>query len=794
MWLAAAPVLLAQPALPPDASAIDWVPFADLSPAQQAELDANCCGRYVAPAFTPVPGAPGTLQIEATDQSGTEDGQVQLLGNVEVRQDDVIITADRGNYDRSAAIVTLQGNILIRQPGVLLTGTTATVDQNAATSELRNASYVLHDITARGSADVIVYTDADGVITIDNGVYTRCEPGANSWLVAGSSIRLDQASGRGTARNVTLRVKDVPVLYVPWISFSIDDARATGFLAPVLGSTRDGGFDVATPYYLNLAPNYDATLTPRIQVERGVMLGAELRHLGRNSQQILDMQYLPDDALYDAATANQPDSDSPPVPDRWLLDYELLGRLGPNWTGAIDYAAVSDIDYFQDLGNNGLFSTTRSFLYRDARVRYQDPYWKLTAAAQAFQIIDPSVPPQSIPYRSLPRINLEGSNWLGSGLEYGIDGEFVVFDRDINPQRLTAAQIAAGALVTGSRLALVPGVSFPWANAGAFVTPTLKYKYAAWNLEDQAAGTSARPTRGIVTGSLDSGLIFERDAVVASEPYRQTLEPRLFYLYSEYEDQSTLPVFDSSAMTFGFNQLFRDDRFSGKDRVGDTNQLTLALTSRFFAASGQEKARASIGQIRYFEDRRVTLFAPPDRNERKAGSAIAGELAYQLATNWRATSYLQWDTQEDALEVANFQIQYQSDINHILNLGHRYRDDTGHLASNGFDRTINQTDVSAVWPVNDNWSMIGRWNYDHANKRNLEAIAGLEYANCCWTVRVIAREWIDNNALFFGSLDDSNTGVFIQFELKGLGSVIGGNVSGILQNGISGYRERDYAL
>jgi LPS-assembly protein len=784
-------VATAQPAAL-DASGIDWVSWDELTPEQKAVIDDNCCGLYVEPAFPEVPGEPGTLLLQGDSLSTTSEGLVTLEGKAQVLQQGAMIAADRGTYDRTTEVVNLQDNIRIRQPGLLLTGTTATVDRNTGTSELRNASYVMHEIAARGSADVIIYTDADGVVTIDNGVFTRCEPGDNSWLVAGSSIRLDQQSGRGTARNVTLRVKDVPVMYIPWISFPINDQRATGFLAPVIGSTRDGGLDLATPYYLNLAPNYDATLTPRVQTDRGVMLGGEFRYRGRASDQVLDMQYLPDDKRYDPALRNQPGGTSPPVPDRWLLNYDFYGVLARGWTASADYAAVSDIDYFQDFGNNGLASTSQSFLYRDARLQYLGQNWSMTAATQSFQILDPAVSPLAAPYRSLPRINVDGSWYHGSGLEYGLASEFVVFDRNLNHKRFTQAQIDAGALVTGSRLSVTPQLSLPLTAAGAFLTPTLKYKYASWNLDDQALTAPANPSRGVLTGSIDSGLIFERDVALADGGVLHTLEPRLFYLYTDYEDQSDIPVFDSSELTFSFSQLFRDDRFSGKDRVGDTNQLTLALTSRLYDPRGNEKARVSFGQIRYFEDRRVTLLNLPGQPERRSGSALVGELGYQLNANWRASSYLEWDQHDNRMQVGNFQFQYQSDINHIVNFGYRYRDDTAHLSTPGLDRTINQTDVSAVWPLNTNWGLIGRWNYDHANKRNLETIAGVEYSNCCWTLRVLARQWIDNDALFFSNIEDNNTGIFVQFELKGLGSVLGGNVSSMLNNGISGYREREY--
>jgi LPS-assembly protein len=798
------PVLAqAQPAALSDAAETDWVTWDELTPEQRAAVDSTCCGRYVEPSFPSVEGETGTIMLDYDDLEATRDGILTLDGGVQVTQQDALINAEHAVYDRNNATIELQDNIRIRQPGMLLTGTTATVDQNAGISEISNASYLLHETAARGTASVIVYTDANGVVTIDNGVFTRCEPGDNTWALAGDTIELDRPKGRGVARNVTLRVKDVPVLYLPWISFPINDQRATGFLAPVIGSTRDGGLDLATPYYLNLAPNYDATLTPRIQTERGVMLGVELRHRGFASQQVLDMQYLPNDNMYDPALASDRTSDSPPVPDRWLANYDFQSTLGRGWSAVADYAAVSDNDYFQDFGrydgggyNNGLSSTLQSYLYRTARIDYRDAVWSLSAATEDFQIIDPAVSPQSAPYRTLPRVNLDATWYAASGLEYGFDSEYVAFDRNVSRNGFTpaelAAQLAAGTLVTGSRLAVTPQISLPLSSAGAFLTPTLKYKYAAWALEDQRLGTDSDPSRGVVTGSVDSGLIFERALTLGDTAYQQTLEPRLFYVYSEYEDQRDIPVFDSSELTFAFNQLFRDDRFSGKDRVGDTNQLTLAMTSRLYDPQGRELVRASLGQIRYFRDRRVTLFNTPGQTELRSGSAIAGEFSYRLSDNWRFGSYLEWDTREDELQVGNYQFQYQSDVDRILNFGYRYRDDTAHLSTPSLDRTINQTDISGIWPLNATWGLIGRWNYDHANKRNLETIAGVEYENCCWTMRVLARRWIDNDALFFGGIEDDNTGIFLQFELKGLGSLLGGNVAGILNNGITGYRERDY--
>jgi len=788
-------ITLAQPSLYMEASDIDWVSFEELTPEQQALLRDSCCGMYVEPDLPVIEGLPGSANLTA-DTLDAEDADLVILeGNISIRQDDILLQADTGEYDASTGNAALEGNLRVRQPGMLMVGSDGTVENSGETSTLNNASYLMHDDMIRGTAEIIVYTDADGIITIDNGVYTRCEPGNNSWVMEGSSITLNQETGRGLARDVKLRIGNVPVIYLPVLSFPINDERASGFLAPTIGSTRDGGMDIQAPYYLNLAPNYDATLFPRVMTDRGVMFGVESRHRGRLSESILQMNYLPDDNLFDEQELLLPDPESPPVSDRWQIGLEHQSRINRNWAALVDYSAVSDIDYFQDLGNSGLLTNTRSFLYRQGGLQYRKGDWRFRVQALSYQILDPTIPENRQPYERLPKIDLRGNFEYDLNtdlsLEYGINSQYVYFDRDLDIDELSAGQIASGVMVTGQRLTVEPEVSLPWSSPGAFITPKVKYSYAAYELDDPTNVFTDDPSRGIFTGTLDSGLIFERDLALNSGDFIQTLEPRLYYLYNEYEDQSDIPVFDSTELTFGMNQLFRENRFSGKDRIGDTNQMTIALTTRFLNSRGQEKASASIGQIQYFRDRRVTINNRIGNDESTNNSAIASEFSYQFSDNWRINSYVEWDTEDNNLEVGNFQFRYQSDINHILNFSYRFRDSNNPFTASGFDRRIKQTDVSAVWPLTANWGLIGRWNYDHSNSRNLESIAGIEYNNCCYTVRVLARKWIDNDALFYGNVDD-NTGVFLQFELKGFGSVLGGNVTGILNNGINGYRDRQY--
>jgi len=778
--------VIAQPAMVQQASDIDWVSSEDLSPQQRALMQNNCCGRYVEPELPPVDGT----GLSADVLEAQEGSVVTLEGDIEIRAEKLLLNADSGLYDLESGNATLEGNIQIRQPGMLLIGSDADVENGGEISRVNNASYLLHDDNVRGTAEVIVYTDADGIITIDNGRYTRCEPGNNSWVMEGETITLNQQSGRGLAKNVILRLGNVPVFYLPAISFPINDNRATGFLASTIGSTRNGGIDISTPYYLNLAQHYDATLYPRLMTDRGVLFGFEGRYRSRRSLNVLQMNYLPDDDLFNSAELLLPDPESPPVADRWQLSYDHQSRLSQNWSALVDYSAVSDEDYFQDLGDTGLDTTTRSYLTRQGGVRYLDDNWRVRVQALNYQVIDPTIPDSREPYQRLPRVDLRGTFDNQLGFEYGLNAEYVNFDRDLDPNDLSASQLASGALVTGQRLTVEPEITFPWSSPGAFLTTTFKYRYASYQLDDPSGVFLDDPTRGIFSGSLDSGLIFDRELELDIGQMTQTLEPRLFYLYNEFEDQSDIPVFDSSNMTFGFNQLFRENRFSGKDRIGDANQLTLALTTRFLNQGGREKASASIGQIHHFEDRRVTLSNRIGNDQRTNSSAIASEFSFQFSDNWRINSYLEWDSEDNNLDVGNFQFRYQSDINQILNFSYRFRDSSNPITSSGFDRRIKQTDISAVWPVAENWGLIARRNYDHSNSRTLEAIAGFEYNNCCYSVRMIARKWIDNDALFFGNVEDS-TGVFLQFELKGLGSVLGGNVTGILNNGINGYRNRE---
>jgi LPS-assembly protein len=599
-----------------------------------------------------------------------------------------------------------------------------------------------------------------------------------------------------------LRLGDFPVFYYPFtLPFPLGDARSSGLLVPSTGSTRSGGFDFELPYYFNLAPHYDATLSTRFISDRGVLAGAELRYLANSSMNTLNISGLSSDKLYDTATANVPGSDSPPVEDRWFIGFEHTGSLGRNWTTFIDYNAVSDEDYFYDLGSSGLNLISRTHLNRQGTLNFNSEYLRAGLNVQRIQIIDPliSTVHLSRPYDRLPQFHFQSDANLPAGFRVSIRGEITSFDRDLNDALLTPSQIANGALVNGERINLEPEISWSLENPGWFVRTGAKYKHVEYSLEKHAIDSPKDPDLGIGIYSLDAGLVFERSMARGGGGWSQTLEPRVYYLYSEYEDQSMLPLFDTSELNFNFKQLFRDDRFSGGDRIGDSDQVTFALTSRILNSTGKETARISIGQTQYFEDRLVALSNPlqswvPRYSPLTTKSALATELAFNFGEKLQFNTDIQWNEDTQELDEGSFQLRYQRDNNHLLNVAYRYRTLVSSPSFSlpvGIDPRIKQTDISGIWPVNANWKLLARWNYDHSNSRNLESFVGVEWSNCCATIRLIGREWVDEDELFLPNIE-SNRGIFVQFALKGLGNLTGGGLSSLLSDGIWGFREDNY--
>ncbi len=783
---------------------LDWIPREFMGEQQLAELANICCGAFIDPTGREKNSknqpADSETRFDTTQGvTGVSQNLITINGDVIVQQGYRTIENDTStSIDRSENTILMQGDIVFREPGVMLQGSSAFIDNDHATNRIETAQYVLHDYGAHGSAASMVYNSESGVVSIENGEFSRCEPESNFWYFRANNMILNQEEGRGYATAVSLRIKDVPVFYYPGtLPFPLNDERMSGFLAPSTGTTRNGGFDFELPYYLNLASHYDATVSPRLISDRGVMAGLELRYLAATSMNTLNMSYLGNDKLFDPATANTAGSDSPPADKRWFVGYEHFGRYGRNWSSFIDYNAVSDEDYFHDLGSSGLNTVSRTHLNRQARLNFNAEYLRAGINVQRIQIIDPFISAANLnrPYDRLPQLFFDTGAYLGAGFRLGLSGEITSFDRSLDESLLTTTQLDNGALVNGERLNLKPVISWALEQPGWFLRINANYKHASYKLQNQAITSMDSPELGVANYNLDSGLIFDRRM---SNGYTQTLEPRLYYLFSEFENQSQLPLFDTSELNFGFSQLFRDDRFSGGDRIGDADQVSFAVSSRILDPRGKERARFSLGQIRYFDDRLVNLSNPirswlPRYSPLNQKSALAGEFAFGFGENWQLNSDVQWNEESQELDEGSFQLRYHRDKDHLFNAAYRYRNlfnSPNFVLPAGIDPRIKQTDLSGVWPLNQNWKLLARWNYDHSNSRNLETFAGVEYSNCCVTIRIIAREWVDEDELFVPNID-SDQGIFVQFTLNGLGNITGAGISSLLSDGIRGFRESE---
>ncbi|MGH8352712.1 MAG: LPS-assembly protein LptD [Pseudomonas sp.] len=790
-----------------DFSHLDWVPREKLSAAQLAETGPYCAGTYVEPTRpgmnddTPMGEAPMFISAKASRYE-QEKQVATLAGDVVLRQSSLQVEADEANLHQAENRGELVGNVKLRDKGALVVGDRAELQLDNGEAKIENAEYVIHQGHVRGSA-LYAKRQEDAIIRLKDGTYTRCEPGENTWHLKGNNIKLNPATGFGTATNVTLRVKDIPVFYTPYIHFPIDDRRQSGFLAPSIGTSDDTGVMLVTPYYFNLAPNYDATLYPRLMSNRGLLMEGEFRYLTKSSEGQLGAAYLDDQ--------EDERKDQPKFADqRYLYNWQHKGGLDSRVLAEVDYTDISDPYYFQDLETD-LDLSNQTFVDQRGTLSYRGDSFSARLNAHAYELATVT---DVTPYDRLPQITLDGAlPFQPGGLNFTYGTEFVRFDRNLDEYVFNGTASPDSLLrgltrTNGDRAHLEPGVSLPLNWTWGFFKPTVKYLYTDYDLDlDQqgkntlSAGQTFKNSqdRGLPLYSLDGGLYFDRDTTVFGSAFRQTLEPRLYYLNVPFRDQSDIPVFDTSESTFGYASLFRENRFSGKDRIGDANQLSFGTTSRFIEPNGFERARFGLGQIFYFADRRVQL--PGIDSEETASTSpyvLTGQ--YRFNRDWRVSSDLvqRRDLGETSSGSLMFHYQPEAEPGKIVNAGYRYRNDTkrfnpttGQFEFGGEEFKIDQTDFSVIWPLVPQWSAIARWQFDYNQSRTLEAFGGFEYDSCCWKLRLINRYWVEYDEFNLNRDEQADRGIFLQIVLKGLGGIVGSKVDSFLDQGIQGYRERE---
>ncbi|MBD8576279.1 LPS-assembly protein LptD [Pseudomonas syringae] len=820
-----------------DYSHLDWVPREKLSAAQLAETAPYCSGAYVEPLrpgmddTTPMDESPMFIGAKASRYQ-QEEQIATLAGDVVIRQGSMQVQAQEASLHQAENRGELNGDVRLRDKGALIVGDRAEVQLDTGEAQVDNAEYVLHKSNIRGNA-LYAKRAENAIIRLKDGTYTSCEPGNNAWTLKGNNITLNPTTGFGTATNVTLRVKDIPVLYTPYIYFPIDDRRQSGFLPPTIASGSDTGFMLVTPYYFNLAPNYDATLYPRYMTKRGLLMEGEFRYLTKSSEGQFGGAYLNDE---NDDRKLQSDYDK----TRWMINWQHKGGLDSRLMTEVDYTDISDPYYFQDLQTDQIGISKTDFINQQGAVTWRGDSYTARLNAQAYKLATVA---NITPYNRLPQLTLDGTlPYNPGGLKFDYQTELVRFDRDLrngnfvdedgNVSSRLDNNVQGLARANGDRLNLAPSISLPMNSTYGFLTPKLKYVYTQYDLDLDGRGKadlldttlnttgekySSSQSRSVPVFSVDSGLYFDRDTQWFGKDYRQTLEPRLFYLYVPEKDQNDIPVFDTSETTFNYASLFRDNRFVGSDRIGDENKLSLGVTNRWIEEDGFERQRFSIGQALYFEDRKVQLpgIVYTERDDAQANvSPIGMEYEFRFNRDWRFNSDFNWDPDSHSTRSGSAMFHYQPEDTpgKIVNVGYRYRNDqvrydqsTGKWSIGGDYGTagqpgyvkdyykIQQHDFSVIWPIVPQWSLISRWQYDYNRARTLEAFGGFEYDSCCWKLRLISRYWVDYDEYSQEAPQNEkgDRGVFLQLVLKGLGGVTGAKVESFLDNGIQGYRERE---
>ncbi len=747
----------------PSAADLDWRPRSQLPDAVRNSLPAFCEGGYLPSGAGDNgsgvfgEGADGAVPVQASGLNARYeiDHELYLEGDVRLRQGSFQVTGSEARYDQNIGQVSIQGPLVSRGDGFLLTGEHAEYSVDTGRFDINTATFLLHGPEMRGIAGSLSRVD-DARVEIRDGMLTTCGPQQNDWAIVASEIELNQAEGVGTAKHVRLEVLDVPVFYWPYASFPIDDRRKSGFLYPQFGSSNagSGGF-LAVPYYLNLAPHYDATLTPQYIHGRGLFNEAEGRYLSPFGQTTLQLGYINNDSAF--ADENPGESGQ-----RWALNASTRAALGKGWNAYGDFSVVSDDDYLSDL-NRSLEINQATHLQRRGGIRYQTANQYFDAYLNDYQTISDSIAEVDKPYAQLPEVVYAGTAEAG-WLEAGLESEYSWFYRENDS--LTGLDKA-----NGQRFRARPELALPMRALWGFSRPSFSLDYTRYDLEDYSAG-DGEFDRTVPIVEWDNGLYFDRQSSLFDVPYNQTLEPRLYYAWVDAEaDQNDIPAFDTAFESFSFDQLFQPDRFVGGDRIGNTNQLTVALTSRFNdLVTGAERARFSIGQVQYFEDREVTLFGEGASN--RSRSPLAGDVVLNPLQNLQIRSSGLWDPDTGDTEEGRSQLIFHSqDYRYLASIGHTYSKDE-----------LEQSDIAAVIPATDRVSLIGRWVYDSDLDRTVGSLAGIEYNNCCWSVQVVHQNYLTDD-------EELDSRILFQIQLKGLGGSGGSSTS--ISEAIYGFDERE---
>ena len=699
--------------------------------------------------------------LEADRVEAQQGQKVVATGNVILRQRGAVIRAERVDYDGEEQLAVARGNVKLERYGDTASGPLLTYHLDEGTGEMATPVFEFPKTAERRTSSRGVATRAElgeeQKSKLYEAEYTSCPAPRDDWFLRVRELDVDSGRNIGTAYSSTLYFLHVPILYMPYATFPLDNKRKSGFLSPTFGTSGKSGFEASLPYYWNIAENMDATLTPKIFTKRGIQLGEEFRYLEPRLSGQIDSEILPHDRIGQD--------------NRWFAGIKHTQQLPwRGWSAAVNAQEVSDDNYFRDLSTK-IALTSQTNLPHDAVIAYNDDTWSFSTRALTYQTLqDPNGPFVPIPYRILPQVLLTGAKQNVKGFDLGV--------------ALEGSNFSHPTLVNGERFNFYPSISMPVRRSYGYITPKAGYYYWTYNLGANAVGEEDGPT-GLPIASVDAGLYFDRPVMWGGRAFEQTLEPRVYYLYIPFRDQGRLPNFTTAEKDFNFTTIFTENRFVGGDRVGDANQITLGLTSRMIESStGLERLTASLGQVYYFTPPRVTLSDTVSGNKT---SDILAAVGSQMSPSVTVGTGVQYTPNLNRSEKFTLEAHYNPVPGSVINAAYRYaRGTTDPRADPSVQAGIKQVDISTQWPITREISVLGRWNWSAQDRKLLEGLAGFEYNAGCWQLRAVAHRFIT-------AAQQYSTSFQIQLELTGL-SRIGINPLETLRQNIAGYRRSDEIL
>lgn len=677
-------------------------------------------------------------RVEAQTVTGGDSDRLRLSGDVELTRAGQRLLADDVLLDQASDRIEAQGNVEFVDRNYRVKSPRIELDNRNGTGLFEQPEFELYDRHARGSAEEIEKID-DYRSRFRDLSYTSCDPGRLDWHLRAREMHIDDESGRGSATHATLYFKEVPFLYLPYFQFPVDDRRMTGVLTPSFGYSEDNGNNLTVPVYLNLAPNYDMTVTPAWFSRRGLQLNTENRYLFRSQRGQVDLSYLDDDDDFDDS--------------RWYQRWRHYASLGYDVRADLLLADISDGDIFDDF--NGIAPEYNDISHLERRVRLQraGEVWSSALLWQDYETLDEDTAVADRPYNRLPRFTLaaDPAPW-SYDITTPLDLEMVEFDRDDS--------------VTGKRYSLTTSALWRSSASWYFFEPELQLAVSSYDLDNNSGDNSI--DRGLPTLGVDTGLIFERDAGSRGQ-WIQTLEPRLYFLHTPYDNQDEIPDFDTSLASSTYSNLFRNNRFIGGDRIGDASQVTLGIASRILDnQNGDELMQLRAGRIFYFKDRRVSL---DGERETASKSDVISELDVWPNRRVRIAARLVYTEDDGDFDDRDLSVNY-ADNGYAANLGYYFDEDE-----------LEQALLSLVYPVNERWTVVAKAQRSLRFERTVENLLGFSYESCCWGLKILAGQSGDEDDDFA----DTDNSIYFELTLKGL-SPVGQEIDSRLRRAIPGYQ------